>query len=143
MSKQVEDNKEMQQDLKEREAELKREMEEKRQVRCAIVSWLMPLEHTFRVWCPNSMLVSICWRQHNINCITAIFGGAFASEPDQNLISCAMAVVSQNENQLCLSELHARQQQISVSCSGLETISQFAHLCVYVCAVFSGKEATY
>lgn len=33
MSKQVEDNKELQEDLKNREAELKREMEEKRQVR--------------------------------------------------------------------------------------------------------------
>ena len=32
MSKQVEDNKEMQEDLKKREAELKREMEEQRQV---------------------------------------------------------------------------------------------------------------
>lgn len=32
MSKQVEDNKEMQEDLKNREAELKREMEEQRQV---------------------------------------------------------------------------------------------------------------
>lgn len=36
MSKQVEDNKEMQEDLKKREAELKREMEEKRQVRCTL-----------------------------------------------------------------------------------------------------------
>ena len=32
MSKQVEDNKELQEDMKNREAELKREMEEKRQV---------------------------------------------------------------------------------------------------------------
>lgn len=34
MSKQVEDNKEMQEDLKKREAELKQEMDEKRQVLC-------------------------------------------------------------------------------------------------------------
>ena len=34
MSKQIEDNKEMQEDLKKREAELTREMEEKRQVQC-------------------------------------------------------------------------------------------------------------
>ena len=50
MSKQVEDNKEMQEDLKKREAELKREMEEKRQV-CAILltTCTMHLEDTFCV----------------------------------------------------------------------------------------------
>ena len=57
MSKQVEDNKEMQEDLKKREAELKREMEEKRQV-CAILltTCTMHLEHTFCVKDLNSVV---------------------------------------------------------------------------------------
>ena len=61
MSKQVEDNKEMQEDLKKREAELKREMEEKRQVRCNVSQCIWS---ALSVWFLRGVVLSMCWHQH-------------------------------------------------------------------------------
>ena len=102
MSKQVEDNKEMQEDLKKREAELKREMEEKRQVRCNVSQC---------IW----SALSVCLISKNrgaehvlasvLECISAICSGLMALESDQNLIKRALAFVCHHKAYKPLSEL--------------------------------------